>query len=416
MMKLIPSTVLLSIITVLANTAALANTCPASHSYFSANCSQCFADIAQAESAGCGADIDTGDSTGTTPPPTNDTGSNNSGCTETTPPPSNGGQGSASVVTVLDPVAYNCAAQVGNGNDGCLNNDGLFVSRCGVVSNPANTKEAILDIEFNLGINIDDNFIANSGYQGLPPAINPGMSLADAKTYFIALIGSEKGNQLANDLNTNGDNWLDRNEATAAKGADPRQVLNTGFGDGLATDDVLAYIGLYFGDGAVDKYAGDLDITVKDNLLKFTRTWQPGTDAITGRYTGPGTGTVIDSDDDSTSTPTPTPEPEPTPEPTPTPPSINASMGLAYIDNDTAVLYHVDAGHTGSWQYLCINGECISGSKVNGRYQREVIAYPNNTYRLEFKVQDNSSGQCLTGEMEVTYTETGNEIADTSCQ
>lgn len=411
MRKLIPPTVLLSIIAVLSNTTAWANTCPVSHPYFSENCSQCFADEAQAESAGCAADIDEPDFTGPTPP-TNDNGSNNSGCSETTPPPSSGGQGSASVVTVLDPVAYNCAAQVGNGNDGCLNIDGLFVSRCGVVSNPANTKEAILDIEFNLGINIDDNFIANSGYQGLPPAINPGMSLADAKTYFIALIGSEKGNQLANDLNTNGDNWLDRNEATAAKGADPRQVLNTGFGDGLATDDVLAYVGLYFGDGAVDKYAGDLDITVKENLLQFTRTWQPGTDAITGRYTGPGTGTVIDSGDTSTSNSDPTPDPISDP----TPPSSNASMGLAYIDNDTAVLYHVDAGHTGSWQYLCINGECMSGTKVDGRYQREVIAYPNNNYHLEFKVQDNNSGQCVTGEIEVAYTEAGNEIADTSCQ
>jgi|GEM_PF-2272399 len=184
-----------------------------------------------------------------------------------------------------DPTNLACVSPVGNGNDGCINSDGLFVSLRDKVSNPCNTKLAILDIEINLGIDIDDDFVENHcGYQGPPPSINPKISVADAKIYFVALFGEKIGNEFGDLLNTNGDDWLDRNEATAAKGKDPRQTLNLPVKSGLGTDDVLAYLGLYLGDGALDKYAGDLGDEVMDNLKSFTRTWQPGTTAISPRY------------------------------------------------------------------------------------------------------------------------------------
>ncbi|ANQ51502.2 hypothetical protein MY04_4158 [Flammeovirga sp. MY04] len=228
--------------------------CPASHPYEA--CGQCFEDAVQAFSAGC---TESG----------GDTGSG-----------SNEGSGN------FNPNNTTCVTPVGNGNDGCLNSDGYFVSRDGVVSDPENARLAILDIEINLGIDIDDEFIEKCGYQGTVPSINPSISAADAKIYFKALIGEQKAQWLIEDLDTNQDGILTRNEASQAKGSDPRQVLRTGFGqeNGLATDDILAYIGLYLGDGAIDKYAGDLLPEVQDNLATFTRTWQPDVMNSNGRY------------------------------------------------------------------------------------------------------------------------------------
>ncbi|MBW1294438.1 hypothetical protein GBO31_02875 [Aquimarina litoralis] len=178
-----------------------------------------------------------------------------------------------------------------------MNSDGLFVSSRGVVSNPCNTVEAVLDIERNLGINIDDQFIAQSGYQGSVPSINPTMTKSDFLIYMKELLkginidgksGDEFATEFTNLLDTNNDGILTRNEASQAKGSDPRQVLNLEpiftINGGLATDDVLAYVGLYLGDGALDKYAGDLPQIVQDNMAKFTRTWQPGVNASSRRY------------------------------------------------------------------------------------------------------------------------------------
>jgi len=178
-----------------------------------------------------------------------------------------------------------CVTMIGNGT-GCLNRNGIFVSNASICSDPANAKEAMLDIEYNLGVNIDDAFIAASGYQGAVPSLNPRMTTDDVRKYFVALLGQQKGVELTNALNTNGDGWIDRNEASAAKGADPRQILTTGFGCGLSTDDIMAYVGLYMGDGAIDKYAGDLDASVKESMLRFTRSWQPGVSAQACEYRG----------------------------------------------------------------------------------------------------------------------------------
>ncbi|WP_156152319.1 hypothetical protein [Flammeovirga sp. OC4] len=239
------------------DTTPASSNCPASHPYEA--CGQCWADQVQAFSAGCTETPQEGDDT------------------------ANGGnEGSGN----LNPDNTTCVTPVGNGNDGCLNSDGYFVSRDGVVSDPENARLAILDIEVNLGIDIDDEFIEKCGYQGTVPSINPSITAADAKIYFKALIGEQKAQWLIEDLDTNGDGILTRNEASQAKGSDPRQVLRTGFGqeNGLATDDILAYIGLYLGDGAIDKYAGDLLPEVQDNLAKFTRTWQPEVMNSNGRY------------------------------------------------------------------------------------------------------------------------------------
>ena len=290
------------LIVFLASHMANAQNCSGTHSYECGGA--CYVDAAQAASAGCTDGSSGGGS---------DPGDNNNG---------GGGQdpdacpiqgqivSGCRTADTQDWCDTNCVTLVGNGNDGCINAEGIFVSRACVCADPGNAIESMIDIEINLGIDIDDSFIAVADYVGAPPPINPVLSYADALTYFQALLGDQGGREFADALNTNGDGIIDRNEASAAKGADPTQTLGTSFGCGLSTDDVLAYVGLYLGDGSIDKYQGNLDSSVKDNMLKFTRTWQPGTDVLACQYRG-------GCDGSETPIPTPIPVDTPTTEPTP---------------------------------------------------------------------------------------------------
>ncbi len=78
-------------------------------------------------------------------------------------------------------------------------------------------------------------------------------------------------------------------------------------------------------------------------------------------------------------------------------------------------LYHVDRGWSASFNYLCLNGECYTGTRTGGRFERSVSVTPGTTYTLEFKVQDNATGQCLTGNQQLTYLAGGASIASTAC-
>lgn len=91
-------------------------------------------------------------------------------------------------------------------------------------------------------------------------------------------------------------------------------------------------------------------------------------------------------------------------------------MGLEFVDNNTAVLYHQDGGQTAGWNYLCLNDNCTSGTRNNGRFERTVSVTPGNSYKLEFKVQDNAAGQCLSGQSTVSYDQNGGGVADTACK
>ena len=289
--------------------AQYANACPSSHPYQCGGA--CYVDANQAAAGGC-----SGGSSGGSNNNSNNNSSGNGDSCFSSDNPSHVQSGRRTEFT-QSWCDTNCVTYVGNGT-GCLNSAGTFVSNASICSDPANAKEAMIDIEYNLGINIDDQFIAQSGYQGAPPSINPGMTVSHARTYFRALLGTQKGDELTNALNTNGDGWIDRNEASMAKGSDPRQVLTTGFGCGLSTDDILAYVGLYIGDGAIDKYAGDLDDSVKNAMLQFTRSWQPGVDVQGCEYRG-GCGGSNSGGSSGGSSGGNTGGSNPTPAPTPTP-------------------------------------------------------------------------------------------------
>ena len=272
------------------NNNSASSNCPSSHPY---ECSgSCYTDANQASSSGCtsggnnsngNSNNNNGASNNNNNGVSNNNGNNNSGGGCKFPGRVQSGCRTADTQSWCNTT---CVRWIGNGNDGCINQNGEFLSRACVCSDAENDVESIIDIEINLGIDIDDNFIAQADYVGDPPPLNPGISLRDLKIYLAALFGTQVGHELADVLNTNGDNWVDRNEASAAKGQDPRQTLNTAMACGLAMDDVLAYVGLYLGDGSISKYQGDLDDYVEENMLRFTRTWQPGTDATACQYRG----------------------------------------------------------------------------------------------------------------------------------
>lgn len=145
-------------------------------------------------------------------------------------------------------------------------------------------------------------------------------------------------------------------------------------------------------------------------------------DNATGQYESPISTIVFGEQNDSVEpsntpappTPTPTPNPEPSNSPEPTQPISGDTFGLRYINNTTAILYHADNNWTGSWNFLCINDQCAPGQLNNGFYEREVTANPGNTYNIEFKVQDNATGQCITGKETINYSSDNSNI-NSSC-
>ena len=105
------------------------------------------------------------------------------------------------------------------------------------------------------------------------------------------------------------------------------------------------------------------------------------------------------------------PPENPAPTPTPVP---SADFGLEYVDDNSAILYHLDQGWSANFQFLCLNNECLPGELVNGRYQRLLTGLSlNQSYMVEFKVQDDTavSGQCLTGNMTVSFQRSGSTLS-----
>ena len=101
----------------------------------------------------------------------------------------------------------------------------------------------------------------------------------------------------------------------------------------------------------------------------------------------------------ATATPSPTTDPNVTPTNTPvaTEPPGDDDFGWDYVNDTTIRLWHIDRGWTGGWNYMCLNGGCYPGTLTNGRYEREFGNMNcGQSYNIEFKVQDNATGQYLT--------------------
>ncbi len=89
-------------------------------------------------------------------------------------------------------------------------------------------------------------------------------------------------------------------------------------------------------------------------------------------------------------------------------------FGIDYINSGQGTLYHVQTNHTGGFIYLCLNGDCRSPTLVNGRYERRVNVSPGQSYSLEYKIQDNATGQCI-ATATIDYTSSGGGTNNSLC-
>lgn len=89
----------------------------------------------------------------------------------------------------------------------------------------------------------------------------------------------------------------------------------------------------------------------------------------------------------------------PVPEPTPETPPGGTAFGIDASGN----LFHVDEGWSADFNYLCVNENCLPGTRSDGIFQRDVAAEValGQTVHVQFKVED-SGGQCLTGDILLT--------------
>ena len=74
-------------------------------------------------------------------------------------------------------------------------------------------------------------------------------------------------------------------------------------------------------------------------------------------------------------------------------------------------LYHTQGPQSASWHFLCINGDCRPGNLVNGRFERET-GITSGSHFIEFKVQDNATGQCIASASDVSP---GSGLSNSSC-
>ena len=81
-----------------------------------------------------------------------------------------------------------------------------------------------------------------------------------------------------------------------------------------------------------------------------------------------------------------------------------AEQGISYNSDNSGTLYFEDKGWTGGWNFLCIDGNCVTGTKSNGRFSREVSGLTlGQTYNISIKVQDNATGQYISPEIPVVF-------------
>jgi len=75
--------------------------------------------------------------------------------------------------------------------------------------------------------------------------------------------------------------------------------------------------------------------------------------------------------------------------------SSTASGNYVFGLQTDGTVYHVNGGQTGTWVYLCLNGDCRQATKNGNRYEYKFTVNPNTTYNLQYKIQDNATSQCI---------------------
>ena len=85
-------------------------------------------------------------------------------------------------------------------------------------------------------------------------------------------------------------------------------------------------------------------------------------------------------------------------------PGTCEEFGMTYQDDNTVLVYHKDKGWTGNWNYICLDNSCVQGDLSDGYYKKTFTATLGDEYTIQFKVQDDGSGQYVSPEKKATFT------------
>lgn len=75
--------------------------------------------------------------------------------------------------------------------------------------------------------------------------------------------------------------------------------------------------------------------------------------------------------------------------------SSSAASGTVFGLTSTGVAYHKVGTQTAGWVYLCLNGDCRAATKNGTRWEYKFTVSAGTAYQLQYKVQDNATGQCI---------------------
>ncbi len=88
--------------------------------------------------------------------------------------------------------------------------------------------------------------------------------------------------------------------------------------------------------------------------------------------------------------------------------SVLADFGIRPTSSTSGVIYFQDQNWSGSWNYVCLGDNCVSGAKVNGYWERAVDNLSEGvSYGIQLKVQDNATGQYISPMETVVFSASG---------
>ncbi len=90
----------------------------------------------------------------------------------------------------------------------------------------------------------------------------------------------------------------------------------------------------------------------------------------------------------------------------------SAASGTVFGLTSTGVAYHKVGTQTAGWVYLCLNGDCRAATKNGTRWEYQFSVTAGTAYQLQYKVQDNATGQCIANAANITP---GGGVSTSAC-
>jgi predicted lipoprotein with Yx(FWY)xxD motif len=84
--------------------------------------------------------------------------------------------------------------------------------------------------------------------------------------------------------------------------------------------------------------------------------------------------------------------------------------GIEIQPDGQAILFFNDQGWRGNWNYLCVDNNCIAGTKNGNRWERNVTnlgIVEGNSYQIQLKIDDAATGQYISPYYTVVATQAG---------